>query len=335
MNTEKNYSYLNLTEEIYTRAFTQAVADQVFVVDKNGTFLDVKINKNDPDNFLPPDAYNGKTLYDICPTHELADKFKAYILKTIVRKELNIFRYTLPLKDKIKHNEARFFYLDADKVLVINRNITPLIEVTEKLFTNQSILRSIIDNYEDSIFSVNNRQEYIIFNEAHEKAMKKKYGVDIEVGTDIAQYLNIQEDLGLAQDLFVRAMEGKSSTIEHDFGNAGLFRGMTQIQIYPLKNNDDEVVGVTVFTKDHSLHHKVQLEKDKHLHTLEKLLADLSHKIRKPVASMLGLIQLVDEVKNTDEMNKLLAYFREAVGEMDDYIKEMSKSLEENKSTYQ
>jgi|GEM_PF-6204656 len=337
MNRESDtgYSYLNMTQEIYTRAFTEAIADQVFVVDKNGTFLDVKINNHDPENYLPAEAYNSKTIYDINLDPKLADTFKACILRTIINKQLQIHRYTIEVNNKSKHNEARFFYLDTDKVLVINRNITPLVQVTDKLFTNQGILRSIIDNYEDSIFSVNKNREYIIFNEAHKTAMKKKYGVDIETGHNMAEYINVEKDLGIAQDLFERALEGHSATVEHMFGDNSMFRGMTQIHIFPMKNYEDKILGVTVFTKDRSAHHRAQVEKDKYLVTLENLLSDVSHKLRKPVASMLGLMQLVEEVKTTDEMNKLLAFFRESVGEMDDYIKEMSKSLQENKNTYQ
>ncbi|MCB9045668.1 MAG: hypothetical protein H6550_05980 [Chitinophagales bacterium] len=336
MNRESEpYSYLNLTEEIYTRAFAQAVADQVFVVDRNGVFLDVKMNNHDQDNYLPAEAYNGKTIYDIGLEPKLSDTFKACILRTIVNKKLQIHRYTVQVEDKSKHNEARFFYLDSEKVLIINRNITPLVQVTDKLFTNQGILRSIIDNYEDSIFSVNKKQEYIIFNEAHKQAMKKKYGVDIETGHSMAEYINISEDLGIAQELFEKALMGQSSTIEHLFGDDSLFRGMTQIHIFPMKNYEDKILGVTVFSKDRSPHHKAQLEKDKYIITLETLLSDVSHKLRRPVASMLGLLQLVDEVKTTDEMNKLLSFFRESVGEMDDFIIEMSRSLQENRNTYQ
>lgn len=332
---ERAYSYLNLTEEVYTRAFAKAVADQVFVVDKSGKFLDVKINNGDPDNYLPVDAYDDKSIYDIGLEPKLADNFKACILRTIIKKELQIHRYSLQVNNRTKHNEARFFYLDSDKVLVINRNITPIVQVTEKLFTNQAILRSIIDNYEDSIFSVNARQEYIVFNKAHELAMKNKYGVEIETGQPMGEYIDVQADLGLAYEYFEKAMMGHSATIEHAFGNDSLFRGMTQISIFPLKNYEDNIIGVTVFTKDRTAHYKAQLEKDRYLQTLEGILADLSHKIRRPVASMLGLIQLVDEVRDPEEMEKLLNFFRESVGEMDDYIKQMSKTLEENRSTYQ
>lgn len=333
--SEQGYSYLNLTEEIYTRAFTQAIADQVFVVDRNGTFLDVKLNNGDPDNYLSAEAYNGKSIYDIHLEPKLADTFKACILRTIIHKELQIHRYTIQVNNKSKHNEARFFYLDADKVLVINRNITPLVQITDKLFTNQGILRAVIDNYEDSIFSVNKNLEYIVFNNAHKTAMKQKFGVDIENGHNMAEYINIEEDLGISQDVFEKALQGQTTTLEHLFSNNSMFRGMTQIHVFPMKNYEDTVLGITVFTKDRSVHHKAQLEKDKYLVTLENLLSDVSHKLRKPVASMLGLMQLADEVKTPEEMNKLLGFFRESVSEMDNHIKQMSQSLHENKNTYQ
>lgn len=336
MSTESEigYSYLNLTEEIYTRAFTQAVADQVFVVDKNGQFLDVKMNRNDPDNFLPPESYNGKTIYDIDLDPKLADRFKACILTTIVKKELQVLRYTLPLKNKLKYNEARFFYLDMNRVLVINRNITPLVEITTKLFNNQTILRSIIDNHEETIFALDLQKRYMMFNNIHKKAMKFKYGVDIEMGKKITDFVDIEEDLGLGLSVFAKVVEGQTITFESEFGNKSMFRGMTQIHVYPLKDNEGKIFGVTVFARDRSFFHKAQQQRDKYVNTLEKLLSDLSHKLRKPVASMLGLIQLVDEVKDMQEMNNLLTFFRESVSEMDEYIRQMSASLEENKNAY-
>lgn len=333
--TQDQLSYLDLTEEIYTRAFAQAVADRVFVVNKDGNFLDVKMNNGDAENFVPLEGYKGKNIYDIDLDFKVADNFKACILRTIIKKELQIYRYELDTGQKTIYNEARFFYLDGERVLVINRNITPLVRVTDQLFNNQAILRSIIDNYEDSIFSVNSKQEYIVFNKAHEIAMMKKYGVKIAAGHKMSEYIDVKEDLGLANEYFENAMQGESMNIEHEFGSNSLFRGMTQICVFPLHNYEQNIIGVTVFTKDRTIHHKAREEKDKYLQTLESILADLSHKIRRPVASMLGLVQLADEVRSPEEMDKLLNFFRESVEEMDEYIKQMSKTLEENRSTYQ
>jgi len=54
-----------------------------------------------------------------------------------------------------------------------------------------------------------------------------------------------------------------------------------------------------------------------------------SHKVRSPLARIMGLIQLIDDLKNNDETGTILEYILQSANELDYVIKEISdKSIQ-------
>jgi PAS domain S-box-containing protein len=67
--------------------------------------------------------------------------------------------------------------------------------------------------------------------------------------------------------------------------------------------------------------------------TLEEMLFNFSHKIRKPVASCLGLVDLIKSEQNLSEkqLKEYASYLNVSLKELDEYIHEMTEFLHQKK----
>jgi hypothetical protein len=326
-------SYQNLTEDIYSRALTHALADRIFIIDHNGVILDFKINTENSDH---TGGYKGRNLFELFHDDPGVSKSALPLIrKAISERQTEVFRFVSPLPQKVQFNEIRFAFLDENRILVLHKNIEPLVSISAQLFKNQVLLRALIENNDDTIFALDHEMRYILFNHVHKNAMMKKYGKEIELGRSIVEYVQgVDEDMEKGRQMFEHALKGETLTFEADFGDKGMFRGNMMMNVFPLKNEINKIFGFAVFAKDLALQKKIQEQRDHYVSTMEKMVSDLSHKLRKPVATMLGLIQLIDDEKNEADLKKILAYLRESTAEMDDCIKQMTSFIEGRRDTY-
>ncbi len=127
---KKNLEKIKLSEE-KNRSILEALPDILFVFNKNGVFLDYHSRSGD-DLVTPPEAFLGKSINEVFPPN-IADITMENITKTLSTNEMNIFRYSLSLEDKIYNEEARMVRYSSDKVMVMVRDITDVLEAENKL----------------------------------------------------------------------------------------------------------------------------------------------------------------------------------------------------------
>ena len=280
--------------------------------------------------------YRGRKLSEVFPQDPgFSESALPLIRQAINEKKTEVFRFISPQPLKQQFNEVRYTYLDDELMLVLHKNIEPLVSISGQLFKNQVLLKALIENNDDTIFALDSDYRYILFNEAHKRNMRVKYGHDIEMGKSILEYVKVDEDLGIGRQIFGMAFKGETSTFESDFGDEGLFRGHMLMHVFPLRNDIGKIFGVAVFAKDRTLQKQVQSQKDHYLDTMERMVSDLSHKLRKPVATILGLVQLTDEEKNIGDLKKIMDYLHESTAELDDCIKQMTSFIESRRNNYE
>jgi signal transduction histidine kinase len=183
------------------------------------------------------------------------------------------------------------------------------------------------------IFALDLDKRYLLFNEAHSQSMKKRYGIDIQKGVSILEYVDAESDIGVGDELFDRIIAGEKITFEAEFGNDSLFRGHTELHAFPLKNDNGDTFGVAVFAHDISTKMKLLLQNYHYSRLMENIVSDLSHKLRKPVATILGLTQLLDTEKENKELAEILKYIKVSTEELDKHLRQMTVLLEKKPNT--
>lgn len=122
----------NLREKkIQLETIFKAFPDIYYRFDKNGVFLDCKVEALD-DLLVPPEKLIGKKVDEIIkgPT---GFEFKCAIIKALKTKSLIVFEYELLLEKGLQYFEARLIPLSDNEVISIVRNITKRKQSDEEL----------------------------------------------------------------------------------------------------------------------------------------------------------------------------------------------------------
>ncbi len=106
--------------EATNRALLEAIPDMIFVLDKEGRFIDCKVQAEDL--LVPPSDFLGKHVTEVLP-RKLAGKTLRRINRVLSGGGVVSFDYQLPIRGGSDY-EARMVQCGPDEVLLIVRNIT-------------------------------------------------------------------------------------------------------------------------------------------------------------------------------------------------------------------
>jgi PAS domain S-box-containing protein len=118
---QRREAALNASEE-RNRAILDAIPDLMFLLDRDGTYLDYHA-RSDEVLFRPPKEFLGKNQSEVLPP-ELADKFFRTFAEIFETNQPGLLEYALSLPEGVKTFEASMVRCNGDKVLAIVRDIT-------------------------------------------------------------------------------------------------------------------------------------------------------------------------------------------------------------------
>ena len=126
-------------------------------------------------------------------------------------------------------------------------DITGRKQAEECLASQYALLRAIINSSGDVIvFSLDAQYCYTAFNDKHRLEMKKVWSIDVQIGMNMLDCMNIPEFRALAKQSMDRALRGESFLEEQYQANVNIYY---EFNWNPVMQGKD-VVGVAVFTRD-------------------------------------------------------------------------------------
>jgi diguanylate cyclase (GGDEF)-like protein/PAS domain S-box-containing protein len=117
--------------EATNRALIEAIPDLMFSCSKDGVYLDFKANPGSR-LYAPPEAFLGRKIVEVLP-QELAQKIMLAFEKAIATQNLQFLEYQLEIGGKLQDYEARILLEEAEKILVIVRNISDRKQIESQL----------------------------------------------------------------------------------------------------------------------------------------------------------------------------------------------------------
>ncbi|MDP1994179.1 MAG: transporter substrate-binding domain-containing protein, partial [Ignavibacteria bacterium] len=135
-------------------------------------------------------------------------------------------------------------------IMTLRKQLTKRKAAEEKLKGQYSTLHGIIDSDNALIFSIDKQYRYTSFNNGHAAVMKTIYGVEIENGCNILDYMTVSGDREKAKRNLDKALAGEHLVEESYSGEELLSRKYFQVSHNPIVSEKEEIIGVVVFAQE-------------------------------------------------------------------------------------
>lgn len=162
-----------------------------------------------------------------------------------------------------------------EKVRQLEETLAVRKQAEEALREQYSILRSIIDSANALIFSVDRHYRYTSFNKGHAAVMQAIYGVELQVGHSLLDYITVTEDRETAKRNLDRALAGEQLVEEAYSGEELRTQRYFHVSHSPIKTESGDVIGVAVLAHDMTEHKRA----DEVLQANQRKLSDMAVKL--------------------------------------------------------
>ncbi|TSJ36631.1 PAS domain S-box protein [Mucilaginibacter corticis] len=209
-------------------------------------------------------------------------------------------------------------YPTKEGIAVYFVDITEQKKIQEKIYNDGQNLRAIINNTRDLIWSVDLQSQIITGNQAFWKRVKELTGKDEE---EVSNADFVQERVAVFFESYERAFKGEAFSLvrQRELDGRQVFE---ELSFNPIRDIHQAVIGVNCFLRDIT-------EAQQYLHQIEeqnKRLREIawiqSHRVRAPLARILGLAQLCDP---TDSPNaEIIPKLKKSAEDLDRVIMEIT-----------
>lgn len=198
-----------------------------------------------------------------------------------------------------------------------------ILDVIEK----EANLRTLLEYSDSMTCLVNHRCELIDFNSGFAKEFDRRFSVRLEAGKNLLHYFtdaDLRREWGRRLE---RTLDGKPGFYVDQTFESEEDR-VLEVKTYPIKEAGVNIKGVAVFIKDITDVKRSQLkllEKNRDMDKLNKELDNfvyrVSHDLRAPLTSILGLINLIKIETDHDKLVNYIDLQEKSVKKLDTFIR--------------
>ncbi len=206
----------------------------------------------------------------------------------------------------------------------VGQDVTERNNAQKEIIWTKNNLEALINNTEDLIWSINRDNMYLYMNQAFKDAYFKATGTIPVKGDSIYQKGDFDEKIFKKwDDLYKPAFNGTryvaiDETIDPET-NEIIF---SEVSFNPIYDSEGKITGVGCFARNITERIKINKAISDQNKRLQNIASISSHDLRKPVATMLGLINIIDKEDFYNPENKEIIEHLLTVGcEIDDVIR--------------
>ncbi|MCX2739221.1 PAS domain-containing hybrid sensor histidine kinase/response regulator [Pontibacter anaerobius] len=317
-----------IASEAKNRAILTAIPDLMFIIDKQGDYLDMK-NGAQIHLLVPKENVVGNNIYNLLPS-DLATTFMKLIAKVITTGQYESIDYSLELPEGLRHYEGRILKYSEDEVLTIIRDMTEEKQAALQVKEKNEFIRQVLDASSSLIYVKDAEGKLVLANQEFAKLFGKTLhdvlgnrSLDVHHNKDEAEfYLDI--DRQVIQDLReIRVQERHTSihgeTLWFNTVKKPLITSDGKVNVLGISTNITEQRVANKRLKDSEELHRLLSENSKDMVSLHNLDGSYVY-VSKAVEEILGytqeeLVQLKPEVIiHPDDINKIKEQvYREAL----------------------
>ncbi|MDX2189138.1 MAG: PAS domain-containing sensor histidine kinase [Bacteroidota bacterium] len=217
------------------------------------------------------------------------------------------------------------------KTFAIIFDITDEYEKNEILRKSQEGLSAVFENTSDSFILIDLLKNVSFFNKSAYLGVNELFGMYLEINKPVSNYVN-SEDLEKFEYLVQLAFEGRRTRIEKSIQSKNGEKWF-RFTFNPVLNNN-KITHVSIVATDftdlkNKENENIHLISELRLHNEELLQFSyiISHNLRAPVANILGLTDLLLNIKNVSMTDDIVHMLREAGLNLDKVIFDLNEIL--------
>jgi len=193
----------------------------------------------------------------------------------------------------------------------------------DKLISDEEYLRLLINNTDDPIWLVGTDYKIIECNKSFKKWVRCFIGLELDKGDNVLYDGLDKLYLEKFEMCYQLALSGRSFRSVEDMNVDNQLR-YTTVGFSPVRDKDNQIIGVSCFARDITEQRKHLLKIEEQNTALREIAFIESHKVRGPVATILGLQQLFNTDDPGDPMNiEVLEGIRKVSHDLDIIIREV------------
>lgn len=298
-------------------AFLRSITDGMYLLDRAFRFTHINPAA---EIFLGQNAATllGKVLWEAFPVHSDNYDYPGKMITAFIQQQTTEFEY---YNKKINTWLKVTSYPSPAGLVVLIRDITVTKLAREKVRDSENKLRAILNTTLESNFLVGADHKIISFNQFSYKEAQQHLGVNLYEGLDIREFVLPSVMETFLKD-FQRALNGESllNDILLEFPREERWY---KIGFSPAYGNDGELIGVSFVAADIDDYKRNQLKLEEQYRQLREIADIQSHLVRRPLASILGLLSLIDPCHLDQETNEIIDLVHYATYELDVIIHEI------------
>ncbi|PKQ66582.1 PAS domain S-box protein [Raineya orbicola] len=201
-------------------------------------------------------------------------------------------------------------------IVILMKDITERKLQSDKIKQSEFFLKAILDSTSDSNFLLDRQGNILCFNKAAAENIARHYGKEIKVGQNMLAEYSLPNTSEALKQNFISALQGQMAETERLLSFPNGEQVWVHLRVFPVFNENNEVWAIALnYTNIHEI--KIQYEK------LAEIARLQSHYIRRPLSSILGLINILNTDGISTDNQEIIERLKESAEELDKIIHEI------------
>ncbi|SFF43432.1 PAS domain-containing protein [Thermoflexibacter ruber] len=289
----------------------EEITDGFYLLDRDWKF--VKINKVSEQILgITREQLLGRKIWDLFPDTPDYNYSAAYRNAIAENKSITFEDYR-PDLDKWF---SAVCYPSTEGLTVFFRDITQEKKYIETIKQQEYILRAIYQSTSEASTFIDKNFIIRYNNKVAQSITRQVFGKEAQIGDSSLDYV-LPEYQAEFKDFYTKALSGQNIIVERTDGI-----NWWQLSMYPVYDEQQQIIGIAHNVQNITERKNRELKILQQNETLRAISWQQSHEVRRPVANILGLCDLLKNYKNeTEEMkNKYIESILSATQELDKII---------------
>ncbi len=206
------------------------------------------------------------------------------------------------------------------------------IRLAEKELKQSEInLRTIFENTASGFLLLDVNLRIVSFNNQINHFAKNSFGFDLQVNSDLISMFASERQKEF-KNLFSIVLDGNAINYEISYPQTNGKFIWYSINGKPIRNLEGSVSGLCLTIDNITERKKAEQAKTEYVEGLVSMIFMTSHKVRQPIANILGLASLLDaSMDSQEELKKIVDYMKQAALRLDECTHELNHFIHDTK----